>query len=150
MARVIAVIMVASLALIMFAGCEENTTVLQSETESYTYRYANVELIFNFDSIFGEQLTLNNANAMPVGVYVVDNNNPDLVVFTDNWTWNGSTNTTTDINFSEGQELKVIIVIYSQEGILAFPIISLLGSNFLSGLEDTWIQEKHEEVIILQ
>lgn len=133
----------------LISGCE-NKTVLQSNNEIYSYTISGVELIFNFNSINGKQLTMNNGNGRSVGVYVVDNNNQSQIIFSDGWTWGHNSEVENDANFNHGEELKVTVVIYNSLGEAIVQFIEALGPDFLSQLENIWIQHQEEEIIILE
>jgi len=135
---------------IFLAGCGEEKTVIQSETEIYSYTIGNIELIFNFNSIFGKELTMNNANDRAVGVYIVDNNNQSQIIFSDGWTWGGNSEVEDDVNFNHNQELKVTVVIYNDLANAFSAFIEALGPNFLEEIEGIWIQDQFEEIIVLQ
>lgn len=136
--------------LILLTGCSEDKTVLQSESEVYSYTIGNVELIFNFASIFGKQLTMNNANDRAVGVYVVDNNEPSMIIFSDSWTWGGNVEVLNDATFNHNQELKITIVIYNDFAGTIWGLIEALGPDFLEEIQDAWIEDEFEEIIILE
>ena len=136
--------------LLFCCGCEERTTVLQSDEEFYSYMIGNVELIFNFTSIFGKELTMNNANDRAVGVYIVDNNDSSLIIFSDSWTWGGNSEVESDVNFNHNQELKVIVVIYTDVSSFIANFIQALGPDFLEEIQDIWVQARYEEIVVLQ
>ncbi len=71
-------------------------------------------------------------------------------MFSDGWIGRRNSSTHRGVNFEFGWKLKVTVVVYNSvgEGFAAFP--DALGPGFLDRINEIWIQEKHEVVVVLK
>lgn len=108
----------------------------------------NVEITLDFEAIGGKTVTVKNGNDRAVGVYIVKNNQPSIIVFSDGYI--GKSSVHTGVNFEYGWELKVTVVIYKDLAGAVIAFIDALGPNFLDAVKEFWIERRHEEVVVIQ
>lgn len=110
-------------------------------------RVGNVQIIFDFNG--NKNITVKNENARAVGVYVVKDNQEDVVLFSDAYIGATKSSTQSGVHFAYGWELRVTVVKY-KEAVDAFAsFLDALGSGFLDKLDDFWIEVRYEQVVVI-
>ncbi len=142
---------IALLAGVFFLNCGKDVRVVTpTDGIARLPRIGNVEITLDFDAIGGKSISVSNGNDRAVGVYVVKNDEPSIIVFSDGYIGKHGSSTHRGTNFEYGWELKVTVVIYNSlaGGFEAF--IDALGLDFLDKIKNVWIEEKYEEIVVIK
>lgn len=134
---------------ILLLSCETN--VMQVKTNDGIAHLAivkNVEIKLDFESANGQEVIVTNNNARAVGVKIVKNDEPSVVVFSDSWINHGGVSSTGDTYFEYDWKFKVTIVVYKDLAGVASAFIDALGPGFLTNLKDIWLEEQPVDVIV--
>ena len=148
---VINLFVTAILSFLVLNGCEKKViNVPATEGIARLPVIGNVEIILDFEAIGGKTVTVKNGNDRGVGVYIVKNNDPSIIIFSDGWIGKRKSSVHTGINFEYGWELKVTVVIYKDLAGAIIAFINALGPNFLDEIKEFWIENRYEKTVVIE
>jgi hypothetical protein len=128
-------------------GCDTAKVVGPTSDGSFVRlpSIANVAITLDFET---GAVTVVNRNDRGVGVRIERVNGPGIV-FSDAWI--GKNDASAHVSgFSHGWRLKVTVVIYHSWVEAISAVIEALGENFLNGLQDIWVDDQVEQIVIIQ
>lgn len=142
--------------LLFLLGCSKPQP-LQSDNGLYhlLIEEVDVELLFNLESAVGQTVTVTNANARVIGVYLEDYDHADRWLFRDHWISSGDSETKTSINLYEGQEIYVEILVYDSRFSATISwAIGVFGDGFREWLEENlgneWLYQRYLGLLRLE
>ncbi|MDD4902754.1 MAG: hypothetical protein PHE24_06505 [Patescibacteria group bacterium] len=139
------------LVLYPFINCSRENPVQVVATDGI-YRpplIANVQLVFDNLAAGGKTITDNNGNDAAVGVRIVKNDQPSIILMSDSWLGAKKSDMVKGVNFEPGWTLKATVVVYKDVGATIGSLIDGLA-NFPDGLDDAWIQAKDSLIFTLE
>ncbi len=139
------------LLIIFFIGCQkEGDTILSISTENGIARYevGHVEIVFDFEAMTGQTISVTNGNDRAIGVYINDYEEDSIIIFSDSWI-GGLDSHAQEAVFYEDEVLRVRIVVYRSLGGAIQIFIQNLTNAFWEDLNDTWIEHEYDELILL-
>jgi len=134
---------------LIVVGCEKNIiNVPATDGIAILPRVGNVQIMLDFNG--NKSITVKNENARAVGVYVTKDNQTDVVLFSDAYIGATKSSNQTGVHFEYGWELRVTVVKYKDLAGSVIAFLDALGAGFLDQLDNFWIEERYEQVIVVQ
>jgi len=131
-------------------GCGGDTTILPAPSGIVRLPAAgNVEILLDFEGITGKKIVVTNGNDRTVGVSIVKDDDPSIIVFSDGWIGKRGVSARAGANFDFGWRLRVTTVIYKDLGASVESFLDSLGATFLDDLKDFWIEKRYEQVVLV-
>ena len=137
---------------VLFFNCGKDIKVVTPTTEGIARlpRIGNVEIILDFNAIGGKSVSVSNGNDRAIGVYITKDDEPSIIVFSDGYVGKRGSSTHRGANFEYGWELRVTVVIYRNLAGAIEAFLDALGADFLDHLQDIWIEERYEQVVVVK